>query len=166
MNPGTTCSDFIVIVILYAVIGLMAAAGAIFMARKILAPMAEQIFYAMLVKFQQRYQNRLGISGSWRRFYAWLFSVDGCGGAGHRAADIVRAVLLGRAVSVGFGEDSAMTPMKPSPRPCACSANMNGATSLLPPALWCASHSPQSNIVCRYGIFTTGSKPPAKVRPR
>jgi hypothetical protein len=33
-EPGTTCSDFIVIVILYAVIGLMAAAGAIFMARK------------------------------------------------------------------------------------------------------------------------------------
>jgi hypothetical protein len=31
------------------VIGLMAAAGAIFIARKILAPKAEQIFYAMFL---------------------------------------------------------------------------------------------------------------------
>ena len=40
---------FVVIVILYAAIGLMAAAGAIFMARKIFAPKAEQIFFAMFL---------------------------------------------------------------------------------------------------------------------
>jgi hypothetical protein len=38
-----------VIVILYVVIGLMAAVGAIFIARKILAPKAEQIFNAMFL---------------------------------------------------------------------------------------------------------------------
>jgi hypothetical protein len=36
---------FVVIVILYATIGLMAAAGAIFLVRKFLAPKGEQIFY-------------------------------------------------------------------------------------------------------------------------
>ena len=40
---------FVVIVILYAVIGLMAAAGAISIARKFLTPKAEQIFYAMFL---------------------------------------------------------------------------------------------------------------------
>ncbi len=40
---------FVVIVILYVVIGFMAAAGAILIARKILAPKAEQIFYAMFL---------------------------------------------------------------------------------------------------------------------
>jgi hypothetical protein len=40
---------FIVIAILYTVIGLMAAAGAICLARKVLAPKAEQIFFAMFL---------------------------------------------------------------------------------------------------------------------
>jgi hypothetical protein len=40
---------FVVIVILYTVLGLMAAAGAIFIARKIFGPKAEQIFYAMFL---------------------------------------------------------------------------------------------------------------------
>jgi hypothetical protein len=38
MDQGYRMLGFVVIVILYAVIGLMAAAGAIFIARKILAP--------------------------------------------------------------------------------------------------------------------------------
>jgi hypothetical protein len=49
MNHGYSVLRFIVIVILYVSIGLMAAAGAIFMARKILPPKAEQIFYAMFL---------------------------------------------------------------------------------------------------------------------
>src|SRR6266481_8208319 len=49
MDQGYRMLGFVVIVILYAVIGLMAAAGAIFIARKVLAPKAEQIFYAMFL---------------------------------------------------------------------------------------------------------------------
>jgi len=49
MDPRYTMLGFVVIVILYAVIGLMAAAGAMFVARKILAPKSEQIFYAMFL---------------------------------------------------------------------------------------------------------------------
>jgi hypothetical protein len=49
MDRGYRMIGFVVIVILYAVIGLMAAAGAIFIARKILAPKAEQIFNAMFL---------------------------------------------------------------------------------------------------------------------
>src|SRR6266516_3695881 len=49
MSHGYSLLGFVVIVILYVVIGLMAAAGAIFVARKILAPKAEQIFYAMFL---------------------------------------------------------------------------------------------------------------------
>ncbi len=49
MSHGYSLLGFVVIVILYVVIGLMAAAGAIFMARKILAPKAEQIVYAMFL---------------------------------------------------------------------------------------------------------------------
>lgn len=40
---------FVLIVILYAVIGLMAAAGTICVSRKIFAPKAEQTFYAMFL---------------------------------------------------------------------------------------------------------------------
>jgi hypothetical protein len=50
MGQGYSMLGFVVIVILYAVIGLMAAAGAIFVARKILAPKAEQIFFAMFLR--------------------------------------------------------------------------------------------------------------------
>src|SRR5262249_53653229 len=46
MSQGQSMLGFAVIVVLYAVICLMAAAGTIFIARKILTPKAEQIFYA------------------------------------------------------------------------------------------------------------------------
>ena len=49
MDQGYTMLGFVVILILYAVIGLMAAAGAILIARKMLPPKAEQIFYAMFL---------------------------------------------------------------------------------------------------------------------
>ena len=42
-------SGFVVIVILYAAIGVLAATGAISISRKILAPKAEQILYAMFL---------------------------------------------------------------------------------------------------------------------
>ncbi len=49
MDQGYSLLGFVVIVTLYAVIGLLAAAGAICISRKILAPKAEQIFYAMFL---------------------------------------------------------------------------------------------------------------------
>jgi hypothetical protein len=49
MDQGYTMLGFVVIVILYAAIGLMAAAGAILIARKMLPPKTEQIFYAMFL---------------------------------------------------------------------------------------------------------------------
>src|SRR5258706_184118 len=49
MEQGYRMFGFVVIVILYATIGFLAAAGAIFIARKILAPKAEQIFFAMFL---------------------------------------------------------------------------------------------------------------------
>jgi lysylphosphatidylglycerol synthetase-like protein (DUF2156 family) len=49
MDQGFSMLGFVVIVILYAVIGLMAAAGAISITRKIFRPKAEQFFYAMFL---------------------------------------------------------------------------------------------------------------------
>ncbi len=47
MGQQYSMLGFVVIVILYAVIGLMAARGTICIFRKILSPKSEQIFYAM-----------------------------------------------------------------------------------------------------------------------
>src|SRR6266545_3613366 len=49
MSQGYSMLGFVVIVILYAVIGLMAAAGTIFIVRKFLGPRAEQVFYGMFL---------------------------------------------------------------------------------------------------------------------
>ena len=49
MDQRYTMLGFVVIVILYAVIGLMAAAGAISITRKIFGPKAEQFFYGMFL---------------------------------------------------------------------------------------------------------------------
>jgi hypothetical protein len=70
MNPGYHLLGFVVIVILYAAIGLMAAAGAIFIARKILAPKAEQIFYAVFLMviagFYMAFAAYFGVATAWR----------------------------------------------------------------------------------------------------
>jgi hypothetical protein len=61
---------FVVIVILYAVIGFLAAAGAIFIARKTLAPKAEQIFFAMflimIAGFYLAFAAYFGVATAWR----------------------------------------------------------------------------------------------------
>jgi hypothetical protein len=49
MGQGYSMLGFVVILVLYAVIGFMAAVVAISIARKVLAPKAEQIFYAMFL---------------------------------------------------------------------------------------------------------------------
>jgi len=71
MGQGYSMLGFVVIVILYAVIGLLAAAGAIFIARKILAPKAEQIFFAMflimIAAFYLAFTAYFGVApASWR----------------------------------------------------------------------------------------------------
>jgi hypothetical protein len=70
MDQGYRILGFVVIVILYAVIGLMAAAGTIFIARKILAPKAEQIFYAMflimIAGFYLAFAAYFGVATAWR----------------------------------------------------------------------------------------------------
>src|SRR3974390_737202 len=70
MGQGYSMLGFVVIVILYAVIGLMAAAGAIFVARKILAPKAEQIFFAMflimIAAFYLAFTAYFGVATAWR----------------------------------------------------------------------------------------------------
>jgi len=61
---------FVVIMILYAVIGLMAAAGTISITRKLLAPKTEQIFYAMflimLPAFYLAFAAYFGVASAWR----------------------------------------------------------------------------------------------------
>jgi hypothetical protein len=70
MGQGHSMVGFVVIVTLYATIGLMAAAGAISMARKILTPRAEQIFYAMflilIAAFYLAFTAYFGVATAWR----------------------------------------------------------------------------------------------------
>ena len=70
MGQGYSMLGFVVIVILYAVIGLMAAAGCISIARKILAPKAEQVFYAMslimVAAFYLAFVAYFGAATAWR----------------------------------------------------------------------------------------------------
>ena len=70
MGQGYSMLGFVVIVILYAVIGLMGAAGTIFIARKILAPKMEQIFYAMflilIAAFYLAFAAYFGVATAWR----------------------------------------------------------------------------------------------------
>jgi len=70
MGEGYSMLGFVVIVILYAVIGLLAAAGAISIGRKIFAPKAEQIFYAifliMIAAFYLAFTAYFGVATAWR----------------------------------------------------------------------------------------------------
>ena len=49
MDPGYSLLGFVVIVILYATVGLLAAAGTISITRQIFGPKAEQFFYGMFL---------------------------------------------------------------------------------------------------------------------
>ena len=70
MNQGYRLVGFVVIVILYAVIGLLAAAGTILVARKFLSAKAEQIFYAMFLimvaAFYLAFAAYFGMPTAWR----------------------------------------------------------------------------------------------------
>ena len=70
MGHGYSMLGFVVIMILYGVIGLMAAAGTISITRKLLAPKTEQIFYAMflimLPAFYLAFAAYFGVASAWR----------------------------------------------------------------------------------------------------
>ena len=70
MGHGCSMIGFVVIMILYAVIGLMAAAGTISITRKLLAPKTEQIFYAMFLimfpAFYLAFAAHFGVASAWR----------------------------------------------------------------------------------------------------
>ena len=61
---------FVVIVILYATIGLMGAAGAIFLVRKFVGPKGEQIFYGLflilIAAFYLAFAAYFGAATAWR----------------------------------------------------------------------------------------------------
>jgi hypothetical protein len=92
---------FAVIVVLYATIGLMAAAGAMFIGRKILRPRAEQIFYAMflimIAAFYLAFAAYYGATAAWRMETAvvGVFVVIGLVGARLPFALVVGYLLHG-----------------------------------------------------------------------
>ena len=70
MGHGYSMLGFVVIMILYAVIGLMAAAGTISITRKLLGPKTDQIFYAMflimIATFYLAFAAYFGVASAWR----------------------------------------------------------------------------------------------------
>jgi hypothetical protein len=69
-NHGYSMLGFVVIVILYAMVGLMAATGAISFARKIFSPKGEQIFYAIflivIAALYLAFTAYFGVARAWR----------------------------------------------------------------------------------------------------
>jgi len=70
MGHGYSMLGFLVIMILYAAIGLMAATGLVCTARKFLTPKAEQIFYGMFLvmvaAFYLAFTAYFGVASAWR----------------------------------------------------------------------------------------------------
>jgi len=70
MSPGYSMLGFVVILILYATVGLMAAAGAIFITQKFLGPKAEQVFYGLflilIAAFYLAFVAYFGNAAAWR----------------------------------------------------------------------------------------------------
>jgi uncharacterized protein DUF6010 len=70
MDQGYSMLGFLVIVILYAVIGLLAAAGAISFTQKIFGPRAEQVFYGLflilIAAFYLAFVAYFGNAAAWR----------------------------------------------------------------------------------------------------
>ena len=101
MSQGYSMLGFVVIMILYAVIGLMAAAGTIFTVRKFLGPRAEQVFYGMflimIAAFYLAFAAYFGIATALRAETAAvvIFAVIGLFGARLPIALIVGYPLHG-----------------------------------------------------------------------
>ena len=69
MGHALNVVGFIVVLVLYAVIGALAAAGTIFLARRFLGPKAEQIFYGMflimIAAFYLAFAAYFGVATAW-----------------------------------------------------------------------------------------------------
>jgi len=87
MGQGYGMLGFIVIVILYATVGVMAAAGTFLVTQKILGPKAEQIFFGgflvMIAAFYLAFLAYFGVATAWRTegVAVLLFTVVGLVGA-------------------------------------------------------------------------------------
>src|SRR5258706_9623191 len=70
MSQGYSTLGFLVIMILYAAIGLLAAGGAISVTRKIFGPRGEQVFYGMflilIAAFYLAFAAYFGNAAAWR----------------------------------------------------------------------------------------------------
>jgi hypothetical protein len=70
MDQEYSMLGFFVIVILYATVGLMAAAGAVFVTRKVFGPKAEQVFYGLflvlIAAFYLAFVAYFGNAAAWR----------------------------------------------------------------------------------------------------
>jgi hypothetical protein len=88
MGQGHSTPGFVVIVILYAVIGLMSVVGAVVMTRKIFGPRAEQVFYGMflimIAAFYLAFTAYFGIATAWRLETAAVLAFAAIGLAGAR----------------------------------------------------------------------------------
>ena len=69
MGEASSIIGFIIIMILYIVIGIMSAAGSIFISQRIFAPKAEQIFYGIflipIAGFYLAFTAYFGIETAW-----------------------------------------------------------------------------------------------------
>src|SRR5678815_3453564 len=84
MGEASHIIGFIVIVTLYIVIGLMSAAGSIFISQRIFTPKAEQIFYGIFL---------IPIAGFYLAFTAYF---------GVETAWLLESVALWAFVAIGF----------------------------------------------------------------
>lgn len=88
MGQGYRMLGFAVIVILYAVIGLMSVVGAVVMTRKVLGPRAEQVFYGlflvMIAAFYLAFAAYFGIATAWRLETAAVLAFTAMGLLGAR----------------------------------------------------------------------------------
>jgi uncharacterized protein DUF6010 len=70
MGQGYSMLGFAVILVLYAVIGFLAATGSIFLGRKVFAPRTEQLFYAtfliVIAAFYLAFAAYFGAATAWR----------------------------------------------------------------------------------------------------
>src|SRR5262245_37098284 len=101
MGQGHSVLGFMVIVVLYAVIGLMSVVGAVVMGRKVFGPRAEQVFYGMflimIAAFYLAFTAYFGVATAWRLETAAVlaFAAMGLLGARVPSALIVGYLLHG-----------------------------------------------------------------------
>jgi hypothetical protein len=88
MGQGHSLLGFVVILILYATIGLMAVVGAVVIVRKVLGPRAEQVFYGvflvMIAAFYLAFVAYFGSPTPWRLEAAAVLAFTALGLLGAR----------------------------------------------------------------------------------